>query len=143
MRALAIAYEVPQLGGAPKQAMTIQVTSEKTIQALARIMADEYSRRILLSGASRAKTVEDFSREDNIPLSTCYRRVNEMHKEGILVVERIVISPEGKKSELYRSGFRGVTIRMADGEMAIEATVNEDIADKLYNMWSVMRWKES
>lgn len=142
MRALAIAYEFPQFG-VSKQAVTIQVTNEKTVRALTRIMADEYSRRILLSGAAKAKTVEDFSREDGIPLSTCYRRVNEMHEEGILVVERIVISPEGKKSELYRSGFREVRISMVDGNLQIEATVNEDIADKLYNMWTVMRWKEA
>ena len=142
MRALAIAYEFPQFG-VSKQAVTIQVTNEKTVRALTRIMADEYSRRILLSGAAKAKTVEDFSREENIPLSTCYRRVNEMHEEGLLVVERIVISPEGKKSELYRSGFKEVRISMVDGNLQIEATVNEDIADKLYNMWTVMRWKET
>jgi DNA-binding Lrp family transcriptional regulator len=143
VRGLAIAYEFQEHDGGPKQAVAIQVTNEKTMRALTHIMADEYSRRILLSGAAKAKTVEDFSREDDIPLSTCYRRVNEMHEEGILVVERIVISPEGKKSELYRSGFSEVRVRMADGNLSIEATVNQDIADKVYNMWSVMRWKET
>jgi len=139
--AMATAQEVPRYG-APRPATTMQVTSEKTVHALTRIMADEYSRRILLSGTSKARTVEDFSEENNIPLSTCYRRVHEMHNEGILLIERIVISADGKKSELYRSGFKGINIKMEDGAISIEATLNEDVADKLYNMWSIMRWRD-
>jgi hypothetical protein len=124
------------------QARVMQVTGEKTVHALTRALADEYSRRILISASAKAKTVEDFSGENDIPLSTCYRRVHEMHQDGILLVERIVISSEGKKSELYRSGFKGISIKMEDGKVSIEATVNEDVADKLYGMWSAMRWKE-
>ncbi len=120
----------------------MQVTSQRTVQALTHLLADEYSRKILLSAIPHAKSVEELSIENGIPLSTCYRRVHELFENGILVVERIVIAPDGKKYELYRSGFRGMSVKLEGGSVEVEATVNEDIADKLYNMWSVMKWKD-
>ena len=102
-------------------------------------LADEYSRKILLSAIPAAKSVEDMSRENDIPLSTCYRRVHELLDAQILVVEKIIVTPEGKKYELLRSAYRAVNVSFDGGVMKVEALVNEDVAEKLRRMWITMK----
>lgn len=103
------------------------------------MLSDEYSRRIVTAATQKAKSVEDLSRENDIPLSTCYRRVHELLDVAILIVEKIVVTADGKKFELFRSAFRDIKVDFENGQIVIDATVNEDISDKLYNIWVTMK----
>lgn len=117
----------------------MEITEPTRVQALVQGLADEYSRKIILSAIPAAKSVEDMSRENDIPLSTTYRRVHELLDSQILVVERIIVTPEGKKYELLRSAYRAIGVTFDGGQMRVEATVNEDVADKLRRLWLSMR----
>jgi len=117
----------------------LRVTNPKTMEGLVQLLSDEYSRKIAMSAVSKAKSVEELSQEDNVPLSTCYRRVHELVDSGIMIIERIVITPEGRKYELFRSAYKGMQINFEDGNVTIDATVNQDISDKLYKLWVSMR----
>ncbi len=105
-------------------------------------MSDDYSTRILISAVLKGKSVEDLSRENDIPLSTCYRRVHELLEDGMLVVERIVVTPDGKKYELLRSAFKSMSLRLENGQIVVDAIENEEIADKLHEMWMAVRWQD-
>ncbi len=117
----------------------MEITDPMRIQSLVQGLADEYSRKILLSAIPAAKSVEDMSRENDIPLSTCYRRVHDLLDAQILVVEKIIVTPDGKKYELLRSAYRAVTVSFDSGVMKMDATVNEDVAEKLRRIWMSMR----
>lgn len=117
----------------------MEITEPGRVQALIQGLADEYSRKILLSAIPKAKSVEDMSRENDIPLSTAYRRVHELLDAQILVVERIIVTPEGKKYELLRSSYRSVTVSFDGGQLKVEALINEDVAEKLRRLWLSMR----
>lgn len=117
----------------------MEIVDQARVQALVQGLADEYSRKIILSAIPKAKSVEEISRENDIPLSTCYRRVHELLDAQILLVERIIVTPEGKKYELLRSAYRAVRVSMEGGVMKVEAIVNEDVAEKLKRLWLSMR----
>jgi DNA-binding Lrp family transcriptional regulator len=117
----------------------MEINEPSRVQALVQGLADEYSRKILLSAIPKAKSVEDMSRENDIPLSTCYRRVHELLDGQILVVEKIIVTPDGKKYELLRSAYRAVTVSFEGGVMRVEAEINEDVAEKLRRLWLSMR----
>jgi DNA-binding Lrp family transcriptional regulator len=117
----------------------LEITEPSRVHALVQGLADEYSRKIILSAIPKSKSVEDMSRENDIPLSTCYRRVHELLASQILVTERIVVTPEGKKYELLRSAYRAVNVSFDGGVMKVEATINEDVAEKLKRLWLAMR----
>ncbi len=117
----------------------MEITDPLRIQSLVQGLADEYSRKILLSAIPAAKSVEDMSRENDIPLSTCYRRVHELMDAQILVVEKIIVTPDGKKYELLRSAYRAVNVSFESGVMKVDAVVNEDVAEKLRRLWMSMR----
>jgi DNA-binding Lrp family transcriptional regulator len=92
-----------------------------------------------LGAINAPKSVEQLSRENDIPLSTCYRRVNELLAEGVLVTDRIVVTPEGKRYELLRSAFRAFSVTFDGGSIRVDAVINEDVADKLRRVWLSMR----
>ena len=117
----------------------MEISDSTRVQALVQGLADEYSRKILLSAIPNAKSVEDMSRENDIPLSTCYRRVHELLDSQIMVVEKIIVTPDGKKYELLRSAYRAVTVTFEGGVMRVDATINEDVAEKLRRLWMTMR----
>ena len=117
----------------------MEISEPSRIQALVQGLADEYSRKIILSAIPKAKSVEDMSRENDIPLSTCYRRVHELLDSQILVVERIIVTPEGKKYELLRSAYRAVNVSFDGGVMKVDALINEDVAEKLRRLWLTMK----
>lgn len=117
----------------------MEIADPSRIQAIVQGLADEYSRKIILSAIPKAKSVEDMSRENDIPLSTCYRRVHELLDSQILLVEKIIVTPDGKKYELLRSAYRAVNVTFDGGVMKVEAMINEDVAEKLRRLWLTMK----
>ncbi len=98
-------------------------------------LGDEPSRRILASAIASGKTVEEISAEQNLPLSTCYRRVRSLLGEGLMILERTVVTHTGKRYAIYRTSFSKAAIRFNGGEIALEVTPNLDIIDKLRRRW--------
>ena len=117
----------------------MELTDPVKVQAVVQGIADEYSRKILVSTIPSPKSVEDISRENDIPLSTCYRRVHELLDSQLILVDRIIITDEGKKYELLRAAYRAVTVRFEDGATKVEVVINEDVAEKLRRLWLTMR----
>lgn len=117
----------------------MRITSEAVRDALLRALADDYSRKILLVTLRVARSVEELSQTENIPISTAYRRVNEMTQNGLLAVEKTILTDDGKKFELYRSAFRTIHVGLEQGEINLDVELNEDIATRLSRLWASMR----
>jgi hypothetical protein len=111
------------------------VYSLRSSSAILCALGDESSRRILTSAIARGKTVEEISAEQNLPLSTCYRRTRVLLAEGLMILERSVVTPAGKRYAVYRTSFSEATISFNNGEIAVEVTPNLDILDKLRRRW--------
>ena len=105
--------------------------SPRLTAVLAEALSDEFSRRIMSSSILEGKTVKEICSQENIPESTCYRKLNHLVEEGVMVVERIALIPAGKKHVIYRSAFSSVRVKLVDGVLSAEIAVNPDVADKL------------
>jgi predicted transcriptional regulator len=118
----------------------MRLLSENVRNALIRAFADEYSRKILFRTIDKAESVEELSESENIPISTVYRRVNEMEEVGILTVEKTILTDEGKKFERYRSAFSAVHLEMnSKGEIVVDVELNQDVVTRLTRLWASMR----
>ena len=117
----------------------MEITDPAKVQSLIQSLADEYSRKILLSAIPSSKSVEDMSRENDIPLSTCYRRVHELLDAQILLIDKIIVTQDGKKYEMLRSAYRAVTVSFENRVTKVDAIINEDVAEKLRRMWLSMK----
>ncbi len=98
-------------------------------------LADEFSRRIVYSTVDEGKTVQEISLEQAVPLSTCYRRASDLAEKGLLMVERIVVTGEGKRYAVYRSSFKSVQITSNLEVTSATAELNPDVAEKFHRMW--------
>jgi predicted transcriptional regulator len=114
----------------PEAGRRVEFVSE-SVKDIARILSDDYCRRILAAALPEARMVEELSRGQSIPLSSCYRRVSWMLSQGVLVVERTIISQQGKRCEYYRSAFRSLTLRLEGEVMWAVGTINADVEEKV------------
>jgi hypothetical protein len=117
----------------------MRITSQNVRDAIIRALADDYSRKIMLGTLNKARSVEELSETENILVSTAYRRVNELKENGLLTVEKTILTDEGKKYELYRSSFRGIHMDMTQGEIVLDVDLNEDVATRLTRLWAALR----
>ena len=78
-----------------------------------------------------SKSVNDIIRESDISYTTVYRKIKWLLDKELLVVDKINLSPEGKKSTTFRSVLRSIVIRYKQNEIIVEAEKNVDLIGKV------------
>ena len=119
------------------------VLEQERKDAVLHAMTDESMRKILLSTVANAKSAEEIIAEAEIPMSTCYRRIQTLLDLRLLRVERTIISEAGKKHETYRSRVKNATVNFSSGEISIDVTIiPEEPAEHLSQIWRAVRREE-
>ena len=117
--------------------MFIQDEARKKVVLQA--LADDCSIAILGATTDKARSAMDLVREFTFPSSTVYRRINELVDVKLLVVEKIVVTDDGKKFSLYRSAVKEIRAEYRVGKVEIAVLLNEDVGSKLSRLWESMR----
>ena len=99
-----------------------QSKSDRVLNAL----ADEHSRKILLSIISKSLSVDEISQRTNVPLSTCYSKIRALKVDGMLKSDRIILDDTGKKSIFYISTLKNVKVNFGFENLAVEVDLNVD-----------------
>ena len=107
------------------------IRGQRLKQAILAALADEEIIKILDSAMYQSKPVNDIIKENNIPHTTAYRKIKWLLDEGLLVIEKIEITPEGKKSSLFRSVLKALSIKYEYNNVVIEAEQNFDTLKKV------------
>lgn len=137
--------QLPSRFGVDRSQKQVEDGSIRDLQSsysILNVLGDELSRRILTSAITSGRSVEQISAEQNLPLSTCYRRIRHLVDEGLMIQERIVISQAGKRFAIYRTSFSDVAITFDRGEVAAEITPNFAILDRLRTRWMSMNYPQ-
>ena len=100
-----------------------QVQEEVTKDIILRILADKYSRAILDATIDSPKSAIELSAECKIPISTAYRRVQELHDNKLLGISGS-INDDGKKYFLYKSKIKSIIAYFNGGSLEIEIVPN-------------------
>lgn len=118
----------------------MKIKSDRLRSSILTALADKEMVNILDCCMFQSKPVTNIMREKSVPHTTAYRKIKWMLDEGLLVVESIQITPDGKKFSLIRSTFRTITVKYEHNVMAVEAEENVDvlkkIAEKLFSLSS-------
>ena len=83
-------------------------------------LLDNASYRIILSTIDSAKSVGDISSQNNIPLSTTYKRIKKLAKHGLIHVARIEIDDSGKKIVFYKSKVKRMQFGIEGENLSIQ-----------------------
>jgi len=120
------------LGEVQRPVAVLECLAERDIMEA---MADEYSRKILGSIVERGKPIDQVSFENSIPISTSYRRIHELCEKGLVIIERYVVSSDGKREAIYRSTLRGAKIEFESGKFRALGALNDQIPNISFRMW--------
>jgi hypothetical protein len=100
------------------------IRSQRVKKAVLTALADEEMVKILDSTSDQAKSVRDIIVEKNIPYTNAYRKTKWLLAERMLVIDKIIITPEGKKFSLFRSVLSSINVKYGKNEIIIEAEQN-------------------
>jgi predicted transcriptional regulator len=89
-------------------------------------ISDMCMRKILMATSKRGKSIEEISDEKQIPINTCYRRMNDLSHLGLVKTERVIITASGKKYEIFRSILKEAVLKLTWGELEIQLTPIEE-----------------
>jgi len=117
----------------------LQVVQDEEKKAVLRAILDDQSRVILTSTMLIPKSVIDITREQRIPVTSAYRKVKELKEFGLLRVERIVITDDGKKYELVRSAIRAASVHFDKGSLGVDITNNVEADEKMVKRFFTLR----
>lgn len=93
-------------------------------------LADKEIMSILDSAILESKSVNQIIKETDIPHTSAYRKVRWLLDNGLLISEKFIITPDGKKSSLFRSVFKSITVRYKPKDIVIEVENNVDVIEK-------------
>ena len=89
------------------------------------ILYDKYCRSILEAIMNTPKSAIEVSREKMIPLSTVYRRIQQLHDSKMIRTSG-VITDEGKRLFLYKSKIKAVNTSFHDGIIDVDVVFNKN-----------------
>jgi predicted transcriptional regulator len=94
-------------------------------------LADQEMVKIMNSIIFHSKSITAIIREAGIAHTTAYRKIKWMVEKGLLVVEKIDITEDGKKFSLLKSVFKSISVRYEHDEVTVEVEQN---VNALHNM---------
>ena len=95
------------------------VKSQRAKKAILTSLADEEMVKILNSIMNSSKSINQIIRETNIAYTTCYRKMNWLLEEGLVILDKIVITSEGKKFSLFHSVLKSINVRYENNDVII------------------------
>jgi DNA-binding Lrp family transcriptional regulator len=104
--------------------------SDRTLEAL----GNEYNPDILRA-ADEAHSAQEFSDMLDIPIATCYRRIEELTGAGLLDLHDRVLSDEHRRTNVYRREVNEVVISFEENDLNIQVTERPEVRNKLDDVW--------
>lgn len=102
------------------------VSRDRLKHAILTALADIELQKILDAAMYQSKSANQIIRETNISHTTAYRKIKWLVDEKLLVVDKIEITDEGKKSSLFHTVLKSFNVKYEYNNVVVEAEQNFD-----------------
>jgi predicted ArsR family transcriptional regulator len=101
-----------------------------------RTLGNKYSAEIL-DATDEPQSAQDLSDELEIPIATCYRRIDELTEHDLLELHDNILSDDRRRIKVYRRNVEQIRV---DFEESLEVTVEErsEVTNKLDEAWRTL-----
>jgi hypothetical protein len=82
------------------------------------------------SAMNQSKSVNEILKETSIPHSTGFRKLKWLLNEGLIMLDKIIITPDGKKFSLYHTTLKSINVKYEDTNVVVKAEPNFAITKK-------------
>jgi len=107
------------------------IKSERLKRAILTALADIELQKILDVVMHQSKSVNQIIHETNVSHTTAYRKMRWLAEEKLLIVDKIEITEDGKKSSLFRTVLKSFNVKYEYNNVVIEAEQNVDTLRKI------------
>lgn len=107
------------------------IKSERLKRAILAALADTELVKILDASMYQSKSVNEIILETNVSHTTAYRKIKWLVEEKLLIVDKIEITEDGKKSSLFRTILKSFNVSYDYNKVVIEAEQNFDTIRKI------------
>ena len=107
------------------------IKSERLKHAILAALADPELQKILDSAMLQSKSVNQIILETRLSHTTAYRKIKWLLDEKLLIIDKIDITEDGKKSSLFRTILKSFNVRYEYNNVVIEAEQNFDTLRKI------------
>ena len=105
---------------------------EPDSSALLSALGSKYSAEILCA-AGTPKSAQALSEDIEIPIATCYRRIEELVEAGLLECEGRTLSAEGRRTNIYRRTLDEIEVDFKDEVPQFSSRRRTEARNKLYD----------
>jgi predicted transcriptional regulator len=106
------------------------IVKSHEVRAVLTALGDNEMRKILDSTMNQSMSVNEILKETNITHSTGFRKIKWLLNEGLIILDKIIITPDGKKFNSSRSTLKAISIKYEVTNVVVEAEPNFDISKK-------------
>jgi predicted methyltransferase len=86
---------------------------------------DGFSYKIIMSTIENSKTVFEICKDNDLPISSTYKKIKKLKDLGLLFIDRIVINEKGKKVVFYKSKIQSVELMLNKKQFVLQFKKNE------------------
>lgn len=103
-------------------------------EAVLLALGNEYNAAIL-GAADEARSAQALSDELDIPIATCYRRIEELEEADLLEHEGRVLSEDRRRVSVYRRAVDRVVVDFEGSGYDVSVEERASVANKLDEVW--------
>jgi DNA-binding HxlR family transcriptional regulator len=123
----------------PAEATASSPCSSDRKERILEALGDRWARDILLLLSDGPRSAQEIQATNRMPQSTLYRKLHELSEIGLIGIQRSVISPDGKRVELYRSLLEELTVEMRGTRLTIDVRFRDLPSERLKELWQSVR----
>ena len=105
------------------------MSSIELLQAL----GSKYSAEIL-DATDEPRSAQELSEELDIPIATCYRRIDELTEHDLLELHDNVLSDERRRIKVYRRNVDAVRVQF-ENSLAVDVEERTEVTSTLDEAW--------
>ncbi|WP_423751468.1 ArsR/SmtB family transcription factor [Salinirarus marinus] len=106
-------------------------------EELLQVLGNEYNADILGS-THEPRSAQELSEELDVPIATCYRRIEELTDADLLEHHDRVLSDERRRVNVYRRDVDEVRIEFREDAYSVEIEQRTQVKNKLDEAWRTL-----
>ena len=103
---------------------------------LLQTLGNKYSAEIL-DATEEPRSAQELSDELEIPIATCYRRIDELTEHDLLELHDNILSHDRRRIKVYRRNVDEVRVDFDDG-LTVHVEERSEVTNKLDEAWRTL-----
>jgi hypothetical protein len=114
-----------------KENIVMIIKGERLKRAILAALADTELQQILDAAMYQSKSANQIILETNMSHTTAYRKIRWLVEEKLLIVDKIEITEEGKRSSFFHTILKSFNVKYEYNNVVIEAEQNVNTLKKV------------